>query len=153
VGCRGTRFCGWRNSTHARVVVCLPTLVDVIGANATFVVGSRARTVDSVASVYARMAFSPAITYTRPGRFNYQPIFAFLDSERWFAQFRWSYVNRSYSLLPLQYPGVVVSVGGPGVNSLTYALNPPGRVGAGGLPFYFDPSVGGVRDARSGAVW
>jgi hypothetical protein len=44
----------WRNSTHARVVVGLPTLADVVGANATFVVGSGAAAIDSVAAVYAR---------------------------------------------------------------------------------------------------
>ena len=47
----------WRNSTHARVVVGLPTLADVVGANVTFVVGSRAAAVDSV--VEARVRHHP----------------------------------------------------------------------------------------------
>ena len=33
----------WRNSTHAKVVVGLLTLADIVGANATFVVGFGAR--------------------------------------------------------------------------------------------------------------
>jgi hypothetical protein len=156
----------WRNSTHARVVVGLPTLADVVGANATFVVGSKAATIDSVAAVYARTAFSPTATYTLPvGRilFNtlffypvpverqlFDPIFVYLDSEQRLVQIRYSYYA---GLFAVQYPGVVVSVGGPLANSLTRALNPSDRVGAGGLPFYFDTAAGGIRDARTGKVW
>jgi hypothetical protein len=141
----------WRNSTHAKVVVGLPTLADVIGANATFVVGSGAATIDSVAAVYARTAFSPTATYTLPaGRLLFNPIFAYLDSEQWLVQIRYSY---HAGLFAVQYPGVVVSVGGPLANSLTRALNPPGRPGAGGLPFYFDTAAWGIRDARTGQVW
>jgi hypothetical protein len=156
----------WRNSTHARVVVGLPTLADVVGANATFVVGSRAAAIDSVAAVYARAAFSPTATYTLPvGRILFgillfypvsverqlfNPIFAYLDSEQWLVQIRYSY---HAGLFAVQYPGVVVSVGGPLANSLTRALNPPDRPGAGGLPFYFDTAAGGIRDARTGQVW
>ena len=142
----------WRNATHAKVVIGRPTLADVVGANATFVVGERAATIDSVAAVYARSVFSPTATFTRPGRFMESPLFAYLDRERWFAQVRWAYVGDSV-YLPFQYPGVVVSVGGPFPNSLTGALNPPDRPGAGGLPFYFDTAAGGIRDARTGQVW
>jgi len=146
----------WRNLTHARIVVGLPTLADVVGANATFVVGSRAATIDSVAAVYARTAFSPTATYTLPGgRLFFNPIFAYLDSEQWLAQMRYWY-NRLLDRLQIfavQYPGVVVSVGGPLANSLTWALNPPDRLGAGGLPFYFDTTAGGIKDAGSGQVW
>jgi M6 family metalloprotease-like protein len=146
----------WRNLTHARIVVGLPTLADVVGANATFVVGSRAAAIDSVAAVYARTAFSPTATYTLPGgRLLFNPIFAYLDSEQWLAQMRYWY-NRLLDRLQIfavQYPGVVVSVGGPLANSLTWALNPPDRLGAGGLPFYFDTTVGGIKDAGSGQVW
>ncbi len=146
----------WRTSTHARIVVGLPTLADVIGANATFVVGSRAAAIDSVAAVYARAAFSPTATYTLPGgRLLFNPIFAYLDSEQWLTQMRYWY-DRSlgqWQIFAVQYPGVVVSVGGPLVNSLTRALNPPDRLGAGGLPFYFDTAAWGIRDARTGQVW
>jgi len=146
----------WRNSTHAKVVVGLPTLADAVGANATFAVGSRAAAIDSVAAVYARTAFSPTSTYTLPGgRLFFNPIFAYLDSEQWLAQMRYWY-NRLLDRLQIfavQYPGVVVSVGGPFANSLTRVLNPPDRTGAGGLPFYFDTAAGGIRDARTGQVW
>jgi len=146
----------WRNLTHARIVVGLPTLADVVGANATFVVGSRAATIDSVAAVYARTAFSPTATYTLPaGRLLFNPIFAYLDSEQWLAQMRYWYNSLldRLQIFAVQYPGVVVSVGGPLANSLTWALNPPDRPGAGGLPFYFDTAAGGIRDARTGQVW
>jgi len=146
----------WRNSTHARVVVGLPTLADVVGANATFVVGSRAAAIDSVAAVYARTAFSPTATYTLPaGRLLFNPIFAYLDSEQWLTQMRYWYNHLldRWQIFAVQYPGVVVSVGGPLANSLTRALNPPDRLGAGGLPFYFDTAAGGIRDARTGQVW
>ncbi|MFZ8840324.1 MAG: hypothetical protein ACO2PM_15720 [Pyrobaculum sp.] len=146
----------WRNLTHARVVVGMPTLADVVGANATLVVGSSAATIDSVAAVYARTAFSPTATYTLPGgRLLFNPIFAYLDSEQWLAQMRYWY-NRLLDRLQIfavQYPGVAVSVGGPLANSLTRALNPPDRPGAGGLPFYYDTAAGGIRDAGSGQVW
>jgi len=153
----------WRNSTHARVVVGLPTLADVVGANATFVVGSRAAAIDSVAAVYARTAFSPTATFTLPvfelgisnSRMHFNPLFAYLDDEQWLAQMRYWY-NRLLDRLQIfavQYPGVVVSVGGPLANSLTRALNPPDRLGAGGLPFYFDTAAWGIRDARTGQVW
>ncbi len=153
----------WRNSTHARVVVGLPTLADVVGANATFVVGSRAAAIDSVAAVYARIAFSPTATFTLPvfqlnisnSRMLSNPLFAYLDDEQWLAQMRYWYIRslRWWRIFAVQYPGVVVSVGGPLVNSLTRALNPPDRPGAGGLPFYFDTAAGGIRDARTGQVW
>ena len=145
----------WRNSTHARVVLGLPTLADVVGANATFVVGSRAATIDSVAAVYARTAFSPTATYTLPaGRLLFNPIFAYLDSEQWLAQMRYWYSFLGLrQIFAVQYPGVVVTVGGPLANSFTRALNPPDRPGAGGLPFYFDTAAGGIRDARTGQVW
>ena len=146
----------WRNSTHAKIVVGLPTLADVVGANTTFVVGSRAATIDSVAAVYARTAFSPTATYTLPaGRLLFNPIFAYLDSEQWLAQMRYWYNSLldRLQIFAVQYPGVVVSVGGPLANSLTWALNPPDRPGAGGLPFYFDTAAGGIKDAGSGQVW
>ena len=146
----------WRNSTHARVVVGLPTLADIVGANATFVVGSRAAAIDSVAAVYARAAFSPTATYTLPaGRSLFNPIFAYLDSEQWLAQMRYWYDGSlgQWQIFAVRYPGVVVSVGGPIANSLTRALNPPDSLGAGGLPFYYDTAAGGIRDARSGQVW
>ena len=153
----------WRNSTHARVVVGLPTLADVVGANATFVVGSRAAAIDSVAAVYARTVFSPTATFTLPvfqlnisnSRMLFNPLFAYLDDEQWLTQMRYWY-NRllgRWQIFVVLYPGVVVSVGGPLVNSLTGALNPPDRLGAGGLPFYFDTAAGGIRDARTGQVW
>jgi hypothetical protein len=152
----------WRNSTHAKVVVGLPTLADVVGANATFVVGSSAATIDSVAAVYARTVFSPTATFTLPvfelgissSRMLFNPLFAYLDDEQWLAQVRY-YEDSAGArrLYPVRYPGVVVSVGGPLANSLTRALNPPDRLGAGGLPFYFDTAAGGIRDARTGQVW
>jgi len=152
----------WRNSTHARVVVGLPTLADVVGANATFVVGSRAAAIDSVAAVYARPAFSPTATFTLPvfqlgisnSRQHFNPLFAYLDNEQWLAQVRYYEDSAgARQLYPVRYPGVVVSVGGPLANSLTRALNPPDRPGAGGLPFYYDTAAGGIRDARTGQVW
>jgi hypothetical protein len=153
----------WRNSTHARVVVGLPTLADVVDANATFVVGSRAAAIDSVAAVYARTAFSPTATSTLPvfglgisnSRMLFNPLFAYLDDEQWLAQIRRWYNSSlgQWQIFVVQYPGVVVSVGGPVVNSLTRALNPPDRPGAGGVPFYFDTAAGGIRDARTGQVW
>jgi len=153
----------WRNSTHARVVVGLPTLADVVDANATFVVGSKAAAIDSVAAVCARTAFSPTATFTLPvfqlgisnSRMLFNPLFAYLDDEQWLAQIRRWYNSSlgQWQIFAVQYPGVVVSVGGPVVNSLTRALNPPDRPGAGGLPFYFDTAAGGIRDARTGQVW
>jgi M6 family metalloprotease-like protein len=151
----------WRNSTHARVVVGLPTLADVIGANATFVVGSGAAAIDSVAAVYARLAFSPTATFTLPvfhfgvsnSRMHFNPLFAYLDDEQWLTQVRYYSMGSGWLYYPVRYPGVVVSVGGPFANSLTRALNPPDRPGAGGLPFYFDTGAGGIRDARTGQVW
>ncbi|MFZ8808711.1 MAG: hypothetical protein ACO2PN_11490, partial [Pyrobaculum sp.] len=151
----------WRNSTHAKVVVGLPTLADVVGANTTFVVGSRAATIDSVAAVYARTAFSPTATFTFPvfhfgvsnSRTLFNPLFAYLDDEQWLTQIRYYSNGSGWLYYPVRYPGVVVSVGGPLANSLTWALNPPNRTGAGGLPFYYDTTVGGIRDARTGQVW
>jgi len=151
----------WRNSTHARVVVGLPTLADVVGANATFVVGSRAAAIDSVAAVYARPAFSPTATFTLPvfqlgisnSRTHFNPLFAYLDNEQWLTQMRYWYILGLQQIFAVQYPGVVISVGGPIANSLTRALNPPDQPGAGGLPFYFDTAAGGIRDARTGQVW
>ncbi len=151
----------WRNSTHAKVVVGLPTLADVVGANATFVVGSRAATIDSVAAVYARAAFSPTATFTLPvfqlgisnSRTLFNPLFAYLDDEQWLTQMRYWHFPGLQQIFAVQYPGVVVSVGGPLANSLTRALNPPDRPGAGGLPFYFDTAAWGIRDARTGQVW
>ncbi|WP_333639399.1 hypothetical protein [Pyrobaculum aerophilum] len=32
-------------------------------------------------------------------------------------------------------------------------FNPVGGAGYGGLPFYYDPSAGGIRDARTGTVY
>ncbi|AAL62818.1 hypothetical protein PAE0478 [Pyrobaculum aerophilum str. IM2] len=144
----------WRNSTHAKIVSGYPTLDQIIGANATFVVGARAATIDSVAAVYARAALSPTATRTRNSYFL-QPLFAYLDDESFMAQVRWYYDSsiENWMALYVPYPGVVVSVGGPFANRLTYALNPPNRPGAGGLPFYFDTSVGGIKDAVTGAVW
>lgn len=124
----------WRNSTHARVVLGRPTLVDVVGANATFVVGAGAASIDSVAAVYARVAFSPTVTRTL-AYWMESPLFAYLDAEEWMVQWRG---DRA-----LRYPGVVVFVGGPFANSLIRVLNPPDRPGVGGLPFYFDTSLGG----------
>jgi hypothetical protein len=49
-------------------------------------------------------------------------------------------------------PPVVYSVGGPLANRFTALFNPVGRPGYGGLPFYYDPSAGGIRDARTGAL-
>jgi hypothetical protein len=49
-------------------------------------------------------------------------------------------------------PPVVYSVGGPVANRFTALFNPVGGPGYGGLPFYYDPSAGGIRDARTGAV-
>ncbi len=151
----------WRNSTHAKVVVGLPTLADVVGANATFVVGSRAAAIDSVAAVYARTTFSPTATFTLPvfhfevsnSRMHFNPLFAYLDDEQWLTQVRYYSTGSGWQYYPVRYPGVVVSVGGPLANSLTRALNPPDRLGAGGLPFYFDTAAGGIRDARTGQVW
>jgi len=153
----------WRNSTHAKVVVGLPTLADVVGANATFVVGSSAATIDSVAAVYARTVFSPTATFTLPvfhyeisnSRMHFNPLFAYLDDEQWLTQVRYYQysVSSGWLYYPVRYPGVVVSVGGPLANSLTSALNPPDRLGAGGLPFYFDTAAGGIKDARTGQVW
>jgi hypothetical protein len=152
----------WRNSTHAKIVVGLPTLADVVGANATFVVGSRAAAIDSVAAVYARAAFSPTATFTLPvfqleisnNRMHFNPLFAYLDDEQWLTQVRYyEDFAGARRLYPVRYPGVVVSVGGPLANSLTWALNPPDRPGAGGLPFYYDTAAGGIRDARTGLVW
>ncbi|MEM1634087.1 MAG: hypothetical protein QXE68_07715, partial [Sulfolobales archaeon] len=51
-----------------------------------------------------------------------------------------------------QLQPLVFSVGGPLANRFTAVFNPVGRVGYGGLPFYYDPSVGGIRDGRTGAV-
>ncbi|MEM4896666.1 MAG: hypothetical protein QXT13_02185 [Pyrobaculum sp.] len=45
------------------------------------------------------------------------------------------------------------SLGGPVVNDVVGLFNPVGKVGYGGLPFYYDPNAGGIRDARSGAVY
>ena len=153
----------WRNSTHAKVVVGLPTLADVVGANATFVVGSRAAAIDSVAAVYARAAFSPTATFTLPvfqlnisnSRTLFNPLFAYLDDEQWLTQMRyWHFPGLHLQpIFAVQYPGVVVSVGGPLANSFTRVLNPPDRPGAGGLPFYFDTAAGGIRDARTDQVW
>jgi M6 family metalloprotease-like protein len=148
----------WRNSTHARVVVGLPTLADVVGANATFVVGSGAAAIDSVAAVYARAAFSPTATFTLPvfhfgvsnSRMHFNPLFAYLDDEQWLTHVRYYSVSPGWQYYPVRYPGVVVSVGGPFANSLTRALNPPDRLGAGGLPFYFDTGAGGIKDA---SIW
>jgi hypothetical protein len=151
----------WRNSTHARVVVGLPTLADVVGSNATFVVGSGAATIDSVAAVYARTVFSPTATFTLPvfhfgvsnSRMLFNPLFAYLDNEQWLTQVRYYSMGSGWRYYPVRYPGVVVTVGGPLANSLTRALNPPDRLGAGGLPFYFDTAAGGIKDARTGEVW
>ena len=153
----------WRNSTHAKIVVGLPTLADVVGANTTFVVGSRAATIDSVAAVYARTVFSPTATFTLPvfqlgisnSRMHFNPLFAYLDDEQWLTQVRYYQysVSSGWLYYPVRYPGVVVTVGGPFANSLTRALNPPDRLGAGGLPFYYNTAAGGIRDARTGQVW
>jgi len=151
----------WRNSTHAKVVVGLPTLADVVGANATFLVGSGAATIDSVAAVYARTVFSPTATFTFPvfhfgvsnSRMLFNPLFAYLDDEQWLTQVRYYSTGSGWRYYPVRYPGVVVSVGGPLANSLTRALNPPNQPGAGGLPFYYDTAAGGIRDARTGQVW
>ncbi|MEM4438517.1 MAG: hypothetical protein QW680_07775 [Pyrobaculum sp.] len=144
----------WRNSTHARVVSGYPTLDQMVGANATFVVGANAATIDSVAAVFLRAALSPTATRTWNSAFL-RPLFAYLGGERFMAQVRRYYNSgtRNWTAFSTPYPGVVVSVGGPFANQLTYALNPPNRPGAGGLPFYFDTSVGGIKDARTGAVW
>jgi hypothetical protein len=151
----------WRNLTHARIVVGLPTLADVVGANATFVVGSGAATIDSVAAVYARTVFSPTATFTLPvfhyeisnSRMHFNPLFAYLDDEQWLTQVRYYSMGSGWLYYPVRYPGVVVSVGGPLANSFTRALNPPDRPGAGGLPFYYDTTAGGIKDAVSGQVW
>ncbi|MEM4438520.1 MAG: hypothetical protein QW680_07790 [Pyrobaculum sp.] len=45
------------------------------------------------------------------------------------------------------------ALGGPLVNDVVALFNPVGGAGYGGLPFYYDPSAGGIRDARTSAVY
>ncbi|MFZ8838070.1 MAG: zinc-dependent metalloprotease family protein, partial [Pyrobaculum sp.] len=105
----------WRNSTHARVVVGLPTLADVVGSNATFVVGSGAATIDSVAAVYARTVFSPTATFTLPvfhfgvsnSRMLFNPLFAYLDNEQWLTQVRYYSMGSRRPHCPVRYTGGV----------------------------------------------
>jgi hypothetical protein len=46
-----------------------------------------------------------------------------------------------------------VSMGGPLVNRVTEYFNPPDRVAPNGMPFYYDTSAGGIRDARTGQLY
>ncbi|MFZ8841348.1 MAG: hypothetical protein ACO2PM_20985 [Pyrobaculum sp.] len=46
-----------------------------------------------------------------------------------------------------------VSMGGPLVNRVTGYFNPVNRVAPNGMPFYYDTSAGGIRDARTGQLY
>ncbi len=46
-----------------------------------------------------------------------------------------------------------VSMGGPLANRVTGYFNPPDRVAPNGMPFYYDTSAGGIRDARTGQLF
>jgi len=46
-----------------------------------------------------------------------------------------------------------VSMGGPLANRVTGYFNPVNRVAPNGMPFYYDTSAGGIRDARTGQLY
>jgi len=46
-----------------------------------------------------------------------------------------------------------VSMGGPSANRVTGYFNPVNRVAPNGMPFYYDSSAGGIRDARTGQLY
>jgi len=152
-------FVSWRNSTHAAVGLGRPTLYDLWRwGNASFVVGGGASTFDSLGAAAAAYVLRPVLFnvylsspywYMEWAR-RLSPAFSsFLDWELLGGGGIWQIRYNASFLLP----GVVVSVGGPLANGVTRMLNPPGGPGVDGLPFYYDPSVGGIRDARTGQVW
>jgi hypothetical protein len=44
-------------------------------------------------------------------------------------------------------------MGGPLANRVTGYFNPVNRVAPNGMPFYYDSSAGGIRDARTGQLY
>lgn len=139
----------WRNTERAYIVTGRPSLRDVLlYSNASFVVGERAPSIASLGSAVLSGRLTPVL-YLQQYNWTVQTYSAFLDSE--FLSGNVPTQRRTARHVVL--PSVVVSVGGPLANRLTGLLNPPDRIGQDGLPFFYDTSVGGIRDVQTGRVW
>lgn len=138
----------WRNTTHAYLVRGRPSLREVLRlANVSYVVGARSAAVDSIGTAVLGARLRPVFS-VQQSIYESRTYSAFLDEE--FLSGAVPVQNRDSLKVPI--PSVIVSVGGPLANRLTLLLNPPGRIGADGLPFYYDPA-GGIRDAQTGQMW
>lgn len=125
-----------RNGHRATIQILRPTIANAVWSfnyYGSFIVGQAAKPIDTIGAIYYSDFISPA--WWAPS--------SLLDAWVVSTTINWAKI-----------PGrIAVSSGGPGPNLFTRVLNPPNSIGADNLPFYYDSNAGGIRDARTGALY
>jgi len=117
-----------------------------------FVVGDTAQhyplygayTIDVASAIYVAGIYGAVTWYPYP---NPSPN-VFVDTQ--IATYQSGSVIINYTLISGWY---IAAFGGPLVNYITYAYNPPNTIGYDGLPFFYSSTAGGIEDARTGQVY